>query len=39
MYVQLDHYPRTTIILEDNRLSDPIPSQSAITDLDSIKIN
>lgn len=41
MFVQLDSYPRTTIILEDNRMSDPIPSQSQtpLADLETMKLN
>lgn len=41
LFVQLDHYPRTTIILEDNRASDPLPEFSSGLDnfqpLSSIK--
>ncbi|KAI8125447.1 Mitochondrial import inner membrane translocase subunit Tim21 [Lucilia cuprina] len=29
LFVQLDHYPHTTIILEDNRAFDPVPSTSS----------
>ncbi|XP_060654798.1 mitochondrial import inner membrane translocase subunit Tim21 [Drosophila nasuta] len=28
LFVQLDHYPRTTIVLEDNRAYDPTPEPS-----------
>lgn len=35
LFVQLDHYPRTTIILEDNRSSDPVPGLS--TGLDNFQ--
>ncbi|XP_032591864.1 mitochondrial import inner membrane translocase subunit Tim21 isoform X2 [Drosophila grimshawi] len=31
LFVQLDHYPRTTIILEDNRAYDPKPASSALS--------
>lgn len=30
LFVQLDNYPHTTIIIEDNRLSDPDALQAAI---------
>ncbi|XP_064539549.1 mitochondrial import inner membrane translocase subunit Tim21 [Drosophila montana] len=29
LFVQLDHYPRTTIVLEDNRAYDPTPERSS----------
>ncbi|XP_034474064.1 mitochondrial import inner membrane translocase subunit Tim21 [Drosophila innubila] len=29
LFVQLDHYPRTTIVLEDNRAYDPTPEPSS----------
>ncbi|KAL7741183.1 hypothetical protein ACLKA6_018207 [Drosophila palustris] len=29
LFVQLDHYPRTTIVLEDNRAYDPTPEHSS----------
>jgi import inner membrane translocase subunit TIM21 len=29
LFAQLDSYPHTTIIIEDNRLSDPFPSSAA----------
>lgn len=29
LFVQLDHYPRTTIVLEDNRAFDPTPEPSS----------
>ncbi|XP_065356299.1 mitochondrial import inner membrane translocase subunit Tim21 [Calliphora vicina] len=29
LFVQLDHYPHTTIIFEDNRAFDPVPSSSS----------
>ncbi|EDV57866.1 mitochondrial import inner membrane translocase subunit Tim21 [Drosophila erecta] len=30
LFVQLDHYPRTTIILEDNRAFDPAPEPASV---------
>lgn len=31
LFVQLDHYPHTTIILEDNRANDPVGPASPNT--------
>lgn len=30
LFVQLDSYPHTTIIIEDNRASDPSPDDDAL---------
>lgn len=30
LFVQLDHYPHTTIIIEDNRAYDPSPASAKI---------
>lgn len=37
LFVQLDHYPRTTIILEDNRASDPTAAPGFSTGLDNFQ--
>lgn len=37
LFVQLDHYPKTTIILEDNRASDPTQAPSFSSGLDNLQ--